>query len=103
SSIESVKRCRLCGTVLVPRLGRHWFLATADLEIAVADKLRNEGVSFSPPSARDDFLAIAGTGGEWCLSHQVWAGMPVPAARCLDCGQLAVSVAHEDRCGKCMG
>ena len=100
---EPVGRCRLCGTVLVSRLGRHWFLATTDLEVAVADKLRNEGVSFSPPSARDEFLALAGTGDGWCLSHQVWAGLPVPASRCLDCGQLAVSVADADRCGKCMG
>jgi valyl-tRNA synthetase len=89
--------------VLVPRLGRHWFLAMADLEVAAADAVRDAPLSFSPSSAREDFLARAGTGGEWCLSHQVWAGQPVPVARCLDCGQVAVAVDGDTSCGKCMG
>ena len=100
---EAVSRCRRCGTVLVPRLGRHWFLAISDLEVAAADAVRDGAVSFSPPSARDEFLARAGVAGEWCLSHQVWAGQPVPVAQCLDCGQVAVAVDGDTSCGKCMG
>ncbi|MDQ1395410.1 MAG: valyl-tRNA synthetase, partial [Acidimicrobiaceae bacterium] len=41
--------------------------------------------------------------GDWCVSHQVWAGQPVPVARCLDCGQLAVGAGDAEPCGKCMG
>src|SRR5438445_437337 len=52
-----------------------------------------------PPITR----APAGSTAEWCLSHQVWAGSPVPVARCLDCGQLSVDVEPEPSCGKCMG
>jgi valyl-tRNA synthetase len=100
---EPVSRCRRCGTVLVPRLGRHWFLGMGELEEAAADAVRDAGVSFAPPSARDDFLARAVTGGDWCLSHQVWAGQPAPVSRCLDCGQVAVTVESQASCGKCMG
>src|SRR5438045_160462 len=38
-----------------------------------------------------------------CLSHQVWAGQPVPVATCLDCGHTSVSVEAAASCGTCMG
>jgi valyl-tRNA synthetase len=100
---ESILRCRRCGSVLVPRLGRHWFLALAELELAAADAVRDAPVTFSTQTARDELLERAGAGGEWCLSHQVWAGQPVPVARCLDCGQVAVILDDDLSCGKCMG
>jgi valyl-tRNA synthetase len=101
--LEPSDRCRRCGTVLVPRRGRHWFLPMADLEVAAADAVRESRIDFAPPMARDELIARAGLGGDWCLSHQVWAGQPVPVAACLDCGQLAVSVETSTSCGKCMG
>jgi valyl-tRNA synthetase len=100
---ETVTRCRRCGSVLVPRLGLHWFLAIDDLERAAADAVRDLPVTFSTPAARDELVDRAGAGGEWCLSHQVWAGQPVPVARCLDCGKVAVAVDGASSCGKCMG
>ena len=101
--VEHAARCGRCGTVLVPRLGRHWFLAMADLEVGAADAAREGSITFAPTAARDEFLDRAGRGGDWCLSHQVWAGLPVPVGRCLDCGQLDVSVEPGMSCGKCMG
>jgi valyl-tRNA synthetase len=102
-SSEEARRCRRCGTVVVPRLGLHWFLEMPDLEVAAADQLREGVLEVSPAAARDELLARAGAGGTWCLSHQVWAGSPVPVATCLDCGQLAVAVEQSSSCGKCMG
>ena len=101
--LEAVSRCRRCSTVLVPRLGRHWFLDMHDLEVAAADVVREGHVVFAPPVAMDGFLERAGAGGEWCLSHQVEAGQPVPVATCLDCGTVAPSVEDEASCGACMG
>lgn len=100
---EHAARCRRCGTVVVPRLGPHWFLDMTDLEVAVADQLREGALEVTPLAARDELLARAGAGGTWCLSHQVWAGSPVPVSTCLDCGQLAVAVEQPPSCGKCMG
>jgi valyl-tRNA synthetase len=100
---EPACRCRRCGTTLVPRLGRHWFLDMTDLEIAAVDVLREGGIVVTPPAAQDELVARAGAGGTWCLSHQVWAGTTVPVARCLDCGQVAVEVDSSTSCGKCMG
>ena len=100
---EPVARCRRCGTIVVPRLGRHWFLPMADLEVLAADAVRQGVISVAPAAASDELVAAAGQRGDWCLSHQVWAGQPVPVGTCLDCGQAAVSVEPADSCGKCMG
>lgn len=100
---EPAAKCRRCGTVVVPRLGLHWFLDMTGLEVLAADQLREGLVDVSPPAARDELLERAGAGGTWCLSHQVWAGSRVPVWTCLDCGQLSVAVEQPTSCGKCMG
>ena len=102
-SPEPVTRCAACRTVLVPVLGRHWFLAMGDLEIAAADAVREGRLVVSPASAREELLALTGASEEWCLSRQLWAGQPLPAFRCIDCGQLDVTVATPSSCGRCMG
>lgn len=96
-------RCRRCATVLVPHLGPHWFLPMADLEVAAADAVRDGVLEVVPASARDAFLERAGAGGDWCLSHQVWAGEPVPAAVCADCRQTTVAIDLDSTCHRCMG
>jgi valyl-tRNA synthetase len=99
---ERVARCRRCGTVVLARLGRHWFLDAADLENAAADAVRGD-VTFSPSTARDTFLDAAGTSGWWAVTHHGRAGQPAPVARCVDCGAVSVAVDIPSSCGKCMG
>jgi valyl-tRNA synthetase len=84
-------------------LGSHWFLRTADLEVAAADAIRSGAVQIDDVEARDRFVDRAERADSWCLSHQVWAGDAVPAARCADCGQIAVTAEPSSSCGKCMG
>jgi valyl-tRNA synthetase len=96
-------RCGRCATSLTPVLGAHWFLRTADLEVAAADAIRAGAVRIDDVEARDRFVDRAERADSWCLSHQVWAGDAVPAARCADCGQIAVTAEPSSSCGKCMG
>ena len=102
-AVEAAARHRRCTTVLLPQLGRHWFLSVGDLEGAAADAIREGTVTFTPPGLRDEFLARAGEGGTWCMSHQLATGPSVPVARCADCGQVAVAADPGTSCGKCMG
>jgi hypothetical protein len=88
---------------VVPRLGRHWFLRAADLEVAAADAVRHGDVTFSPLDARDAFVGTAGLRPDWCLSGRVTGGVPVPSATCLECGKSTVEVEPSSSCGKCMG
>jgi len=101
--LSAGQRCRRCGIVTVPRLGARWSLDLAALETTVAEQVRQGALSFSDPADLEMLLERAGQTGPWCLSHQVWAGHPVPVSSCLDCGQLAVSVDPGESCGKCMG
>jgi valyl-tRNA synthetase len=96
-------RCGRCATSLTPVLGSHWFLRTADLEVAAADAIRSGAVHIDDVETRDRFVDRAERADSWCLSHQVWAGDAVPAARCIDCGQVAVTAEPSSSCGKCMG
>jgi valyl-tRNA synthetase len=96
-------RCGRCATSLVPVLGAHWFLRTAELEVAAADALREGAFVIDDVDARERFVDRASRADSWCLSHQVVAGEHVPAGRCLDCGQLAVTAEPSSSCGKCMG
>ncbi len=100
---ESVWRCRCCGTVLVPQLGRHWFLRAGDLEVAAADAVRDGLVVFNPPDAREAFLACAGARSDWCLGTTVAGGVELPASVCSDCGKTTVEVDASSSCGRCMG
>jgi valyl-tRNA synthetase len=102
-AVEEVWRCRCCGSVVVPRLGRHWFLRMGELEVASADAVRHGDVAFTPPDARDAFLVTAGLRPDWCLSARVSGGVPIPSATCLECGKTAVDVDPLSSCGKCMG
>jgi valyl-tRNA synthetase len=99
---DAVARCRACGTVLVPRLGRHWFLHTAELEVAAADAVRQGLIHFSPSGAGLDFLNWAGYIGDWCISHQIWGAHAIPVATCTDCAEPAVGLTPPDTCRKCM-
>lgn len=100
---EPVARCAACRTVLVPVLGRHWFLAVADLETAAADAVREGALVVSPPAARDELLALAGTSDDWCLSSRATPGQPLPVARCADCGSVDVGVDLASSCRRCVG
>lgn len=100
---EPGSRCRRCGTVLVPHLGPHWFLPMAEIEIAAADAVRDGLVDVIPATARDAFLERAGAGGDWCVSHQVWAGESVPASACSECRQMTVAIDPGPSCNRCMG
>ena len=103
ATTAAAELCRRCGTVLVPRLGRHWFLTAADLEVAAADSAREGAVTIAPLGAIDIYLDRAGKARDWCLSHQVAGGIPVPVWTCDGCGSDSVSVGEEDSCRRCMG
>lgn len=100
---DPVGVCRGCATVLVPRLGRHWFLRTEELEVAAADAARGGLLTFVPATSQQDFINWVGYTGDWCLSHQIWGGHTIPVAMCGDCGSPAVGIEVPPACRKCFG
>ncbi len=101
---ERLDRCACCGTVVVPLLGRHWFLRFGELAGAAADLVRDGAVEITPPEFRDLLLSAAAGAMQWCLSGTVVGGVRMPVATCHDCGRTAVEVDERGgSCGRCMG
>ena len=103
TTTENVLRCRRCATALIPRLGTHWFLDISDAKVKVTDAVREGAVQFASADARDIFLGGTQGSDRWCLSHQLWSGLQVPVASCIDCGAKAVACELPGSCGSCMG
>lgn len=99
----AVARCPACRTVLVPRLERHWFLAMEAIQATAVEAIRAGRIQACPPAAADELAATTGEGADWCVSQRLWIGEPVPAARCRDCGHVAVAGEQGASCGRCMG
>lgn len=100
---ERAGRCPACSTVVVPLLGSHWFLAGAELVGAATEAVRKGQVAVHPAGLVDEVLAGAERWAEWCLSQQLWGGVPLPVGRCLECLRIDVWVDPPESCGKCMG
>ena len=100
---QFVRQCHRCESVLVPLLGRHWILPLGELVKPVLDAVRQGSIAFSPPFGIEAFFDAAERTGDWAISQQLWSGVPIPVATCLDCNQTQVSVEAQDSCGACMG
>jgi valyl-tRNA synthetase len=100
---EYARRCRWCGTVLVPIRIHAWFLQVGQLEIDAADAVRNGTIAIDPASCTDLLLDAAGRDPLWCVTTELPAASTAPIALCQDCAQAAVSLDPSSSCRKCMG
>lgn len=97
------RECHRCHSELIPLLGAHWILPMSSLVDGVVEAANEGLVAFSSPHALHAFVAAATRNDSWTLSQQLWSGVQVPIATCLDCGSVAVSVDETTSCGTCMG
>ena len=101
--VERAGRCPACSTVLVPVLGRHWFLSRAGLVDGANAALAEGRVEIRPAGQLPSGDPAATQSDHWCLTQQVWGGVPVPAVHCMDCGHVEVAVDPSTSCRRCMG
>jgi valyl-tRNA synthetase len=101
-SIEAVRRCHRCSTIVVPMYGVHWLLSLDALIPPLLEAL-DRGAAEASPAVLERLRETAQNVGSWCISQQLWSGERIPVSTCLDCGQTTVAVEDEASCGACMG
>lgn len=100
---QDMRQCHRCGTALIAMFGTHWIISLGEIMPAFIELVQNDVITCDSPETKAQLIDTASNIGDWCVSQQLWSGLPIPVATCLDCGQLAVSVSDDSSCGACMG
>jgi len=87
---HSYPHCWRCKNPLVFRTTRQWFLNVdfKDLRKKLLDSI--DKVEWVPAQGKERISSMVDLRPDWCLSRQRLWGVPIPAIKCKDCGQVSL-------------
>ncbi|HWQ79736.1 MAG TPA: valine--tRNA ligase [Anaerovoracaceae bacterium] len=93
--------CYRCDTVIEPMLSDQWFVRMHELAQPAIEAAKTKDLIHVPERFEKIYLHWLENIRDWCISRQLWWGHRIPAYYCEDCGEMIVSAAPPETCGKC--
>lgn len=82
--VHSVGKCYKCGTTIEPLLREQWFVKMRPLADPALEALRDNKITFYPPSKLAQTISYLKEVRDWNISRQIAWGIPIPAFQNID-------------------
>ena len=85
---HSYPHCWRCKKPIIFRATKQWFLKVDHMSLRENIlRIIKEDVKWVPDSGKERIGSMISSRPDWCLSRQRYWGVPIPAFRCVNCGE----------------